>query len=469
MLALAPIRDNALTIATFLYVVAATSLLVVDPTLTVAAAAAPLILYLMVRKSWVRVAVIVVGGMLVLGSSSDVGPAKMAYAGAMFLCVVISTIRLSLNPPTWIRIAVPLFAWAAILLLCLLMGAIATSGQDLMTVVRQGVFYTMIPLAPIVGIDAGREIQSKSAIRWIGVIGFVAAAGFAADWLNRRGVSSLSFGRFVVSSLILSALGFALALVMIIYARRLERVLWTLAAIAIPAALLITGTRTNLVVFFALVGLLGVTAKFGVPMHKALLLLAFLAAAVAVLLPIFAEYVIKTPGFLESRLNALMNVATGSRKDLSLEARTEQYYHVWNWIQESPWFGKGPGFNPPISLDTPLATVVRLGVIGTIAMVGFLGSLLWMVYTTGKKYGRSVMHTATRGIAMVAVVMLPFGSPVEDKGFAFMLVLLIMGVASCVQARVDGLQPFPVPARRITAQGPMPRESGLAALRAISP
>lgn len=457
MLTRTQIWSSAWLVAPFIWILASSALLAVDPMLALGAGLAPIAIYLLVAKSWTRVAVMVGGGMLVLGSTSDVGPVKVVYAAAMIACVLISGTRLLISPPQWARTFIPLVGWGAALLVCLVLGTLATSGQDALTIVRQAMFYTMIPLAPIVGIDAGRDLSSRVVMRWIGILGCVAAAGFAADWLNRRGVSSLSFGRFVVSSPMIAALGFSLALVMIVYVRGWARVLWLSPILIIPAALLVTGTRTNLVVFLALLGVLGPSAKRRVPIHKGLLVALFMIGAAVIVLPIVADYVISQPGFLEARIQALLNVVNGSANDLSYEARNEQYYYAAQWISESPWFGKGPGFNPPISLDTPLATVVRLGIVGTTVLVGFLGSVLLTVRKAGKQYGYSVMHTAATGIAVVAVVMLPFGSPVEDKGFAFMLVLLTMGVAAHIQESVvSAPDPFEVKRRQPPVVSPSP-------------
>lgn len=431
-------RDMLLPIAFFAWLVVSCACLAVDPMLALAVASAPFAAYVLVTKSWMRAAIMVGGGMLVLGSTSDVGPVKVIYAGAMLSCVAISGWRLLKNPPDWTRYFAPLVGWGTALLACLILGTIATPGQDALTVIRQAMFYTMIPLAPIVGIDAGRDIRSRTVLRWVGIIGCVAAAGFAADWLNRRGVSSLSFGRFIVSSPMVAALGFTVALVMIVYARGWARLFWLVPIMVIPAALLVTGTRTNLVVFLAILGVLGTTAKRRIPVRKALLVAVIMVGAVVIMLPIVADHVISQPGFLETRIQALSNVVTGDAHDQSYDARNEQYYYAGQWIAESPLFGKGPGFNPAISLDTPLATVVHLGVVGTVILVGFLGSVLIAARRTGRRYGYSAMHTSSTGIAVVAIAILPFGTPAEDKGFAFMLVLLTMGIAAHVQERVAG-------------------------------
>lgn len=436
-------RESALSVwiiaLALSWIVASTVVLAMtDPLIGLSVAVSPLAAYLLIAKSWVRVATVVVGGILVFGSTTDVGAAKVIYAVAFLACAAIASMRLFLNPPTWVSTFRPVFGLGVVLLVCIVLTIIANPGQDVTQVVRQGILYIMIPIAPVIGIDAGRDVSSRVVMGWIGVIGCVAAAGFAADWLDRRGVSSLPFGRFVVSSLVLPALAFALALVRASYARGWARILWLMPIVIIPAAMLVTGTRTNLIVFLAILGVLGTTAKRRVPLGKALGLVAFGAAMIVTALPALATVLVSQPGFMEARIQALLLVLSGnSAADMSYTMRNEQYYYAAQWISEAPLFGKGLGFTAPISLDTPLAIVIRVGIIGTAALALFLLSFMIAARRTAKSYGYTFMHTAVTGIAIVVVANLPFGPVVEDRGFSFMLVLLSMGLSAYVQERVD--------------------------------
>lgn len=410
-----------------------------EPLVAVSIALAPAVLYLLITKSAVRVAVVVLGGLLVLGSSLDVGSAKILYACAFALCALISSLRLLLNPPIWFGPFRPVMFSGLALLVAIFLAIVANPGHDLSSVIRLTILYVLIPFAPVIGIDAGRDARSRVVMRWIGVIGCVAAAGFAADWLDKRGVSSLPFGRFVVSSLVLPALAFSLALVRAAYARGVARLAWLAPLVIIPGALLVTGTRTNLIVFLAVLGVLGTTATRRVTLGKVAGLAAFGIASLVVALPALASVLIAQPGFFEGRIQALQLVLSGNAAgDMSYAMRMEQYYYAAQWIAEGPLFGKGPGFTTPISLDTPLAIVVHFGIVGT-AMLGlFLLSFLVATWRSAKLYGYTFMHTAATGLAVVVLANLPFGPVVEDRGFGFSLVLLSMGLAACIQESVDG-------------------------------
>lgn len=441
------------------WLVVSAGLLAVDPILGLGAAFGPIILYFIVTRSWLRVAVVVVGGMLVLGSSSEVGAQKFLYAAAFVLCAVISSCRLLANPPTWFAAFRPVIILGLVVLACLMLSIVANPEVDITTTIRQGLFYIMIPFAPIIGLDAGRDAGARSVMRWIALIGCIAAVGFAADWLNRRGVSGLPIGRFIVSSLMLPALAFALAIVRVSYARGFARIMWFIPIVIIPAALLVTGTRTNLIVFLALIGVLGATSKRRVNLFRMLGLASLAAATIVFVFPLVADAVIAQPGFIESRIQALQGVLGGNAAgDQSYAARNEQYYYAAQWIREAPWLGRGPGFLPPISLDTPLAVPVRVGIIGSAALALFLVSLVVASRKTGKLHGYTFMHTTVTGVAIVVLANLPFGTVVEDKGFVFMLILLAMGLGAYVQERVDGVEDFPLgrPIKEPAVKSPSP-------------
>lgn len=399
----------------------------------------PIVLTLIALKSWARMLVVVVGGMLVLGSSADVGASKLAYTAALVLCTLVSLLRLMVKPPVWGKAFMPLIGWGLIFLGCLAIGTVAGSGQDLLTVARQSLFYLMVLFAPIVGLDVGRDMKPMVVMRWIGVVGTIAAVGFATDWLNRRGVSNLPVSKFVLSSLMLPALAFSLTLVRLTYAKGIARFLWIIPLTIIPAAMLVTGTRTNLILFFAIIGVIGATAKFRVNVGRTVVL-ATLGVGIAFMsIPVLAPLVLNRPEFIDNRLQAAFNVLSGSAEgDASFAGRSLQYGYANDLIAENPLFGMGPGYSAPMSLDTPLATVVRLGIVGTIVLVAFLLTAYFAIQRTGAIHGFSQMHTAVRGLAVVFLANIPFGTPLEDRGFGFMVLLSFMGIAAYLQEKASG-------------------------------
>ena len=405
-----------------------------DPLVGLVVGLSPVALYLLVASPVVRLLAIVVGGLFVFGSSSDVGPAKIVYAGILILSAGVSFWRLLRRPPSWAAPFAPVIVAGALLVAVLILATIGSPlEQDPQTVIRQSIFYLMLPLAPVIGLDVGRSVSPNVAMGLIGIIGTLAAVGFATDWLDRRGVSSLEFGRFILSSLMLPALAFALACVQVSLERGIKRLLWLAPVVVIPVAMLVTGTRTNLILFVALLGVLGSKSRMRVTPARAIQIAIFGVATAALLVPVVGQYVINRPGFLESRIRAFLTVAEGNGEaDGSFSGRASQTDYAWNLLNAHPAFGMGPGFVAETSLDTPLLTVVKIGWIGTFVLACFLIAFFVAIERSARLRGHSAMHTAFRGFAIVTLANIPFGTPIEDRGFGFALMLGTMGVVSFI-------------------------------------
>lgn len=414
------------------------TLMASEPLLGFLAGMSPIILWLTVTQSWARALLVVGGGLLVMGSSSDVGAAKILYGAALALCTVVSLVRLIKNPPAWVAPFRPL-VWIGIALCCsMVVGTIATSGQDPVTVVRQGLLFMLVPIAPIIGLDVGRDFAPRSVLRAIGVIGTVAAVGFATDWLARRGISSLTVGKFILPSLILPALAYSVSLTRVALLRGWKIVVWFFPIVLIPSAMLVTGTRTNLIIFLAILGIVGAATKCRVSLGWALLIGAAGVAAALASIPILGEFVINRPGFLDSRIQALLTVINGDgAADGSFAGRSYQSMFALDIIRQQPGFGLGPGYVAPMSLDTPLSIIVRFGIVGTVLIALFVATIYLAIMKSARLAGFGEIHTAARATMLVVLGYIPFGAPVEDRGFGFMLILLLMGVAAWLQSEVD--------------------------------
>lgn len=405
-----------------------------DPVIGFAIGVAPIVLYLIVRSAAVRLLLVVAGGMLVLGSSSDVGVNKILYAGLVLVCAAISAYRLAINPPAFtpqFRILLP---WGVAAIAIIGISFVASpGGSDVTIFARQSIFYLLVILGPVIGLDAGRDLKSRTVYWIIGLVGVVAAVGFAFDWLERRGVTTLDIGRFVLSSLLLPALAFSLALVLVFHAKSvIARACWAVVTIAIPVAMLVTGTRTNLVVFIAILAVLGRLVSFRVPPLRMLLYVGVAGVVGFAVFPIVAGALVSDPGFIASRVQAALTVVTGDAgADASFTGRSSQFAMAMDVVGRSPLLGMGLGWAVPFTTDAPLiGTVVRLGWAGTAVMIAFLIAISRAVYTSRRAWGPSAAHTAWWGFVAVTIISTLFGTPFEDRGFGFAIMLATMAVAA---------------------------------------
>ena len=408
-----------------------------DTFLGVAIGVSPLVLWALASHAWVRLAIVVLGGIFVLGSSSEVSALKLVYSGLLVLCSLVSGFRLLRNSPIWIRPFRALVGPGLLLSGVLIVSFFASpDGADVTTFARQAIFYLMLLAAPIVGLDSGRDLSPANVYKIVWLVGLIAAVGFATDWLARRNVSSLELGKFVLASSILPGFAFGLALILLTTASGFLRKLpWLTLVILIPIAMLVTGTRSNLIIFVAAFAIIGALRNKRVPLKRLAVSLSSIAVIGATLFPIVASAVISQPGFIENRIQALLSVASGdSANDQSLSGRQLQYELALQIIGRQPLFGQGLGYEIPFTLDTPLLTVVRLGIVGSLVLIAYIVVIALAFRKARLLNGPSVTYTAWWGFVAIAVATIPFGTPFEDRGFGFTILLIFVGVGSELQA-----------------------------------
>ncbi len=376
--------------------------------------------------------VLVLGGMFTFGSSTEVSSLKVIYA-------VLLTLIASLTAWDHFQRPAPLSKRPAALVLgvvaWLLSGTFAASAllsplDNAVEAVRQGLSYFLIPISPFLGVQLGWRLSPKLLHIFVLSVGIASSMSFGLDWVARRGVGSIETGRFVLGSPVLSSLAFALGIVLTFHARGIIRLLGGIAVVIIPVALLITGTRTNLIIVLVVLALIGSRTKFRVPRSGVawiVLLAAVSVAALGVLAPIFLQ----DPSFLQVRLRSLLTISSGGViDDQSFLMRADQYNYAYSIIEQSPWFGKGFAWIPAMFLDTPLATPARIGIIGASLLGVFLLLSMWLVRRAASEFGPSAFTASARGVAIFVVALLPFGPPVEDRGFALAAILLFAGISS---------------------------------------
>lgn len=406
-----------------------------DPFIGLSVGIAPILAGLLVRFATVRVLAVSVGGMIVLGSSSDLGPNKIIYAAVVVACAIISGYRLIVNPPPYAWAFRPLIWFGLAVIAIFGISYLASpAGSDLGTFGRQSIFYLLIVLGPVIGLDSGRDLAPRAVYAVLGVIGVIAALGFAADWLNRRGVTALPFGRFVLSSLVLPGLVFGLALVMVFHGRSvMARILWLIPVVAIPVAMLVTGTRTNLIIFIAIAVVLGSMKNARVPLGRMIVLIVVAGIAGVVLFPIAVSVAVADPAFISNRVAALVSALTGNG-DASLSFRQDQADMAAELISYSPFFGFGLGYAVPFTVDSPLLTPLRLGWVGTTLVVSFIGAISVAVWRASRAYAPNPATTAWWAFLAICLANLIFGTPLEDRGFGFAVMLACMAIGAGLNA-----------------------------------
>lgn len=413
----------------------------VDPTVALAVViSVPLIIGVILRSS-IRLALVVVGALLVFQSSSDA--LKYVYLGFAILCVAVSAMGLLKRRDLATKPFMPLFVASPVLLIYLVFSSSVaiSNGASTTDWFRDVLPYILIAILPIVGLDASREVRPGRMEMIIGALSAICAVGLALDWLERRGASSLGVGRVILSTFALVSFGFALGVTRAGLGPK--RLLWMLVVIVIGTAMILSGSRTNLVIFIAIIAVLGSSARARVGLLRMILNGVAAIASIGFLVVTFGGVLIQQSGFLQGRLDALLAALNGgAAADGSYAARELSYAWDWNAFQNHLLLGTGPGYRYPDGLfgsDAATLILAKWGIVGSVVLLSFLVAVVVCVRRSRAITGALPIHTAAFGWAVVLIALLPLGPWLEDKGFALALTLLVTAVAA--STRLHAVEP----------------------------
>jgi O-antigen ligase len=409
-----------------------------------AAVGALVVLGMLIFSARGRLIVVLVGGLLIFQSDAALGPAKYAYLGASMLAVILSLIRLRRSSDPVVRCFWPLLPASATLFLVLLMsGVVATSaGTSLIDWFRDVSSYFFVVFLPAVALDASEKFSRRQIEGLLVALGTVAAVGFAVDWISRRGVSSLQFGRLLLATTTLVALAFTYTLMRAAIGPR--RLLWIALCAFIFAMMVVSGTRTSFVLLAAVLGLVGSAAKARVPIHGLFAKLALIGLLLFALIPTLGRLLTSDQKFLAARIRSMEAILSGDfASDASFQERAQSYAVAKSAFMHSPWFGVGPGHAFPsgrslrdasASLDTPWVVAAKFGLMGLAALAVYLISVLLCGAAVCRRFGWQEILTVGRGWVVSLLFLVPFGPWIEDKGFALALALYLAALATAARA-----------------------------------
>jgi hypothetical protein len=224
-----------------------------------------------------RLLCLLVGGSLVLQSSQELDAVKVSYL-ALTTVVFVASLR-----SVWIarqlpivRELRPVLAGAVIFAVLLISSALVARihGVPLQTWLRDVAPYGLFAATPIFALDACLNVRRSVLEGSLIVLGTVAAASFSVFWLDRRHLADLAINKFVFPSGPLATALFCYASSAAILAPRRRRS-WAALMAFIAAAILITGTRSGILLLAApgIVALVGPRREFPVRISRSLRLL----------------------------------------------------------------------------------------------------------------------------------------------------------------------------------------------------
>ena len=384
----------------------------------------------MATSATVRLVVVMLFGLFFLQTSGGVGTLKLIFMGLLIYAWMLSLLDSrradsAVRPDVEEPIDKKLYGFLVVAGFLFLTSVVADSSAttDWMDVARGSVPFVMALLLPLVGASAGASLSVLGSL-WVAyIVGLGAAIAFFVDWTARRGVSVLAIDRLAASSLLLPGLGLSVSLVFLFHYGPRLRAVGIVGAVAIPALMLATGTRTNLLLFVVPVFML--LWDRSVPVVRRLIFAVMYPLILFLSLLLFSRLLVSDSEFLLARVSMLWS--SFGQGDQSFSERSDATANALAVFKQSPVFGEGVNYAPRDlpAFDTPLATLARLGIVGFVALIiVFVGLILLALRSRSSSSWRSSPLLLASWLLFVACTAF-LGSPVDDRGFAFSVAMLV--------------------------------------------
>jgi hypothetical protein len=435
-----------------------------------------------------RVIIVVFGALVVLQSSQDVGPLKIAYLAAASV-VMLGTFRnvWRMRHSSVVASARPWLITSGVVtaLVILSLPVAATQGTSISAWLRDAAAYGLLMVAPWLAVDLALSASRRAVLALTVAAGAATTLSYAIAWLEKRHIWDFPLDRLALPSITLAASLFAVSLAIAFSSRR-RRYLWVAVASTTIGLLVVSGSRQSLALLIVCPTALIASwfADRTSPLRPKLLVAVM---PVIVAIAIVAATVVRLPdgaipatgpggttGGLEAsptpaptgrnlteRYDSIGSVLAG--RDPSFQERLSQTRAVWSQFLTSPIVGGGLGMLIPwtdssgvthtdnaFTADTPILVFAKFGLFG----LALIAALVWAAVATIRALrvaGRATRRSwlATIAFAATIVVLMPFGWQVEDKGTALAMILVIaFGLVELRDARPSAsTSPAIVPTR----------------------
>jgi O-Antigen ligase len=384
-----------------------------------------------------RILFVVFGGLLTLQSSSGVGSLKLLYlagvlvsfAGALFKFSQSKDVSLRASVAPLMRVSVALSALIAI-------SYLVAKAQGVLRVdwLRDVAPYVLFALAPIFALDAQWAFRRRTLVRLLVLAGLIATASFSTHWLQQRHIAHLPFSQFALSSFFFPAALFAYAVASALHARQ-RRIRWLFLAALVFALLVVTGTRSTLILAAAPVVVAFAARR---QLSDRFVRLVLLAPAAVLVIAVAVFSVVQATNASTSAISKRITILkdTGTSSDASYKDRQAQASAARDVFYAHPVLGSGPGTyfswdmqgvgpRSDFIIDSPLDFPAKFGLVG-LAVIAFLVLEYGSFMKTAFRFGHPRPETlALAAFAALAVLDSYLTNPLEDKGCTLGLVLLL--------------------------------------------
>lgn len=406
-------------------------------------------------KAPVRIALVVFGGMTALQSSASLDLTKLAYLAVVVVCLAGALTAVWTRRRTaQVRLAGPWIAASAALaaLLAISFLVARSDGTPITDWVRDIAAYALFATVPVFALDPQARSSRTLIVAMLVLAGLLGGVSWAVEWLGRREILELPFDRFVFPSPQLPGMLYLFAVASALTTSR-RRAFWVGLAGLTLALFLVTGTRSSLLLPISALamGVVAGKARIGTSLRvfalhgivAVALVLAFqLGVAFAadrgseepVGIPVDSPS--SAPDVLGDRYGSLPATIGNPVSDASIKERLAQYEAAWRLFLSSPIVGVGPGHpidwvdvsgypRSAFTADTPLVMPAKFGLLGILVFISFGLAYAATVKTALRRDRRSPVTLTLAGFGFLAIVGIPLGFLIEDKGSSLAIMLLL--------------------------------------------
>jgi|GEM_PF-2250034 hypothetical protein len=397
-----------------------------------------------------RFGIVVLGGLLVMGSSNQLDPPKVAYLVWVAASTAVALAALGVEserPNAYIR---PLLVTAAAVVAAILLGVVVALSAEtpLIDSVRDAAPYGLLAVASIMAWDGARSRLGPHMEAVIVAAGILSSVGNAVVFVQRRGIADFPFDSFGLGSGVVSNLAFAAAIAGILTWRP-RPFLRVIVAAVILTPLLLSGTRSVLVI---LVGPVAMVLAHRQRSDKARRLVgALIAVGLVVVLMVFLAGQVGLVDLvrLSDRIGSVMGIGLNFSTDQSYLERIMQLNVAASAFAGSPVTGVGLGFrfdwvqfsgefSHAFTLDTSLAVAAKFGLIG-LGLFGIAAAAGVSLYRRLRHSLPEHLRLTLLGFVSITIATLPLGNPLEDKGLGLAIAMLIAWALASI--RTAGADP----------------------------
>lgn len=400
-----------------------------------------------------RGAFVVMGGIVAFQSSEGLSAPKAVYMAGVAAAAVGALLSWRALSEPLRRTLMPILVASGALVLVTFASIVPAlaNGATPNDWMRDASTYLLLALAPLFALDLATATP-RNIVRLLVVAGGVATITFSATWLRRRGLTELPLDEFALSSIMLAAAFFSFAVASAFTQQR--RHVWVFAVAVAATLVLITGTRSGLMLLIAPL-LIVLVPGFTSPARVGQLAVGVVSVVglIAVLLVASGRLFPTEQQRVQERIETTTaTVLSDPTYDASYRERQVTTTLAWETFAAAPLVGVGPGhrfvytvpyatggsrLRDPLILDTALVTAAKFGLIGSAPLMLLVAGVMLFAWRL-LRVTRSRTGLALVGYLGILAAALVLASPFDDKGFSFsLLMFLALGVSEWRRAEAE--------------------------------